>query len=132
MKKTYKTKQREILMNFFQSRPNQKWSASDVCSNVSTSGISRSAIYRNLDRLVEEGELHMCIAKDGNHAMFEYRSCGNNCDHIHMQCMKCGKTFHMEDEEEESLLKSLIYKNGLCLDEKETVLKGICHACNKQ
>ena len=53
----YKTKQREILLEYLESVPGIHITASDVCAYFKEQGasIGQSTVYRQLERLVEEG-----------------------------------------------------------------------------
>ncbi|MCR4657969.1 MAG: transcriptional repressor, partial [Lachnospiraceae bacterium] len=53
----YKTKQREILVEYLKSVAGEHITASDVCSYFKERGaaIGQSTVYRQLERLVDEG-----------------------------------------------------------------------------
>ncbi len=129
--RNYQTRQRELLKDYFEAHANTKCSASDVFLALKDEGISRSFVYRNLDRLVSEGFLEIGINEAGTHAMYEYRSCGMQCAHLHMQCVKCGKTFHLKNGRQEFLLKKIFVENGFEVDVQRSILKGYCDGCKE-
>ena len=56
---------------------------------------NRVTIYRSLDRLVEEGEIHKVIDLDGVSKYAQCDNCGESHhhrhDHIHFSCTQCGE-----------------------------------------
>ena len=59
----YKTKQREILLDYFAKVPGVHITASDVCEYFKSQGspIGQSTIYRQLESLVDEGIINKYI-----------------------------------------------------------------------
>ncbi|WP_109830314.1 Fur family transcriptional regulator [Reichenbachiella versicolor] len=57
--------------------------------------MNRTTVYRILDRLEDDGELHSFIGKNGAKWYSKYKCCSNTgCTqvHPHFQCTQCGKT----------------------------------------
>lgn len=127
--KEYKTEQRKILLQFFAGNASESYSAEQVMAQLPSQQISRSAVYRNLDKMVQEGLLRKHMDPDGHKALFQYVDCSRHCERIHLQCEKCGRIFHMENAADEAKLKSVLDKSGFRLDEQATMLPGTCRDC---
>ena len=68
----YKTKQREILMQFFAENEDKAFSAEQISKSLAGVGISQSAVYRNLSSLEKDGKVRK-IAKAGRReAYYQY------------------------------------------------------------
>jgi Fur family ferric uptake transcriptional regulator len=91
---------------------------------------NRVTIYRILDRLVEEGEIHKIINTDG---VIKYAPCNqceshpnHNHDHVHFSCVKCD-TVTCLDNVQPSYNLPPDYK----VQEVNFTLSGICPNCIK-
>lgn len=85
--------------------------------------ISLATVYRNLNRMVESGEI--LKIEINNEAHFD----GDVCDHQHAICNKCGKIFDIfETEVSEYALKSL-KSNDFTPSCVTIIYKGICNKC---
>lgn len=127
----YKTEQRKVLLSFFTKNSGEAFSADQILSGLEPEAqISRSSIYRNLDKMVQEGLLRKTLSADGRKALYSYADCRQHCDRIHLQCGKCGRVFHMENPSDEARLKSVLGKSGFRLDEHAAVLPGTCKDCD--
>ena len=129
--KEYKTEQRRLLLSFFTNNSGESFSADQILSGLAPEAqISRSSVYRNLDKMVQEGLVRKTLSADGRKALYSYADCHQHCDRIHLQCGTCGKVFHMEDPSDEASLKSVLGRSGFRLDEHAAVLPGTCRDCD--
>lgn len=127
--KEYHTKQREILMSLFQANREAKYTADEVFASLGEGAISRSAVYRNLDKMAEEGRIVREISDSGDRSVFSL-NCAAKCEgHLHLKCLKCGRTIHLGHEVSEEILDSVKTANGFSVD-GATVLYGVCDDCN--
>lgn len=127
----YKTKQREILLDFFCKNEDRSFSAEQIFENLAKTGISQSAVYRNLRALEETGKVRK-IAKTGTReAFYQYVDLDDCKGHLHISCKKCGKTTHLDDKEAKLVSKTL--KNiDFEIDNDSTVIYGTCKDCEKK
>ncbi len=130
----YKTKQREILIEYFKSVSGNHITASDVCSYFKEQGaaIGQSTVYRQLESLVDEGIINKYIIDANSPACFEYT--GHNADNdgslcFHCKCEKCGRLIHLKCEELSGIADHLYEEHFFRLDPKRTVFYGICDKC---
>ena len=129
--KEYTTKQRTLLLSVFQEHGGQPLSIDGILAQLPPgSQISRSAVYRNVDKLAQEGLLQKTLSEDGRKALYQYIRCQTHCERLHLRCEKCGKLFHLESEADEGALRSVLKKSGFRLDEQASVLAGICKDCD--
>lgn len=133
-KTKYKTKQREILLDFFRARPGQHVTAADVCMYVKESGetVAQSTVYRQLESLVDEGIINKYVIDANTPACFEYsghESHEEREDCFHCKCEKCGKLIHLHCEEMREIQEHLSNEHHFKLNTMRTVLYGLCEDC---
>ncbi len=130
----YKTKQKEILLNYLASAPGVHFTAGDVCEYMKTQGepIGQSTVYRRLESLVDEGILNKYTVDGSSPACFEYVGAeSHGKEHIcfHCKCEKCGKLIHLHCDEMEEIQKHLFKNHKFQMDPKRTVFYGLCEKC---
>lgn len=125
----YSTEQRNILLSFLSENPDKIFSVKQIESGLAGKGISKSAIYRNLAELESEEKIRRC-SKSGSREMFyQFYDCQVCRSHIHLSCSKCGRIFHMEDENAKRLILELEQTEGFEINKGESTLIGICRKC---
>lgn len=131
--KEYLTGQRKVLFAFFEKNKDGWFAIDQILSELpETISISRSAVYRNIDRMEQEGYLRKSLSDDTRKALYQYNDCSADCPHIHLRCEQCGRIFHLQNEEEEKKLKSVLQENEFQLDEQATMLIGKCKKCSQK
>lgn len=130
----YRTKQREILLGYFENIPGIHVTAADVCEHFRSQGarIGQSTIYRQLESLVDEGLINKYIIDANSPACFEYMGhnvhrSGEVC--FHCKCEVCGRLIHLHCDELEEIQAHLFKAHGFKLDPLRTVFYGLCEEC---
>lgn len=126
----YKTKQREILLDYLESVKGVHVTASDACEYFKDRGanIGQSTIYRQLESLVDEGVVNKYIIDGNTPACFEY--VGTQRDMcFHCKCEKCGKLIHLHCDEIEGMQVHLFEEHRFKMDPMRTVFYGLCEQC---
>ena len=127
----YMTKQRKLLLNYLSEHTDETLSAGQIAEALTDQRISASAIYRNLATLEQEGCLKRS-AKPGSQEIYYRYADDERCrGHLHLSCLRCGKTMHLEEAETDTLAHHLAENEGFTLDRTDTVLYGICADCQK-
>ena len=128
----YMTKQRKLLMDYLISHTDETLPTSRIVEALSDEGISPSAIYRNLSALEKKGKLFRSVAPGSQELSYRYIGAEKCKGIVHLSCLHCGKTAHMEQEDADLLARRLKRKEGFALDREDTVLYGICAECRKE
>ncbi|MBR1506617.1 MAG: transcriptional repressor [Eubacterium sp.] len=133
--KKYKTKQREELESYLKTIPEKHFTVQDICAHFREEGrnIGTTTVYRQLERLMEEGRVNKYILDESSSACFEYINTESKCHHpscYHMKCEKCGKLYHLDCHEIEDLTSHLKEHHGFTVDPFRTVFYGICAECS--
>ena len=100
-KAQYRTRQITELENYLCSMEGKHVTVSDICKYFKSQGISigTTTVYRQLDRMVEQGLVAKYVVDGTSSACFEYLGHDEHCHkHIcfHCKCEKCGKVIHLE------------------------------------
>ena len=128
----YATRQRAALVDYLQAHADEELSAGQIAQALSSEGISKSAVYRNLSALEAEGQVKR-NTRSGSKAVF-YRYLGaETCrDHLHLSCSKCGRTYHLDVSATNRLVDSVAQGSDFAVDSASTVLYGVCGSCREK
>ena len=134
---SYKTKQKENLLDYLAENEGKHITACDVCDHFKGMGIpiGQSTVYRQLERLVDEGILNKYTIDVNSPACFEYmnaKSHGEGEVCFHAKCEKCGKLIHLHCDEMIEISRHLAKEHNFTLDTKRTVLYGLCDKCRDE
>jgi Fe2+ or Zn2+ uptake regulation protein len=94
-------------------------------------GIGVATVYRNLNALVEMGEIERIPGIDGVD-----RFDGNHMPHYHMKCNDCGMLYDLEPENEaalnrmEAVIKETFLTEAVEIKLNTMLLKGVCKQCS--
>ncbi|NLL91385.1 MAG: transcriptional repressor [Ruminococcaceae bacterium] len=123
------TKQRRLLMDFFENHPDRLFSAGEIADNLTRENISISAVYRNLNALLEKGLID-CVTKDGVREKYYRFLISEECrSSIHLTCTRCNRSFHLDADKTDSIVKSALKNSGFSIDTSKSVLYGRCGKC---
>ena len=130
----YKTKQRELLLEYFESVPETHVTAGDVCKYLKShgAGIGQSTVYRQLESRVDEGIIKKYIIDGNSPACFEYVTPDSHVEGevcFHCKCEKCGKLIHLHCDELNEIQSHLMAEHSFKLDPLRTVFYGLCEQC---
>ena len=93
----------------------------------SCSTIGKGTVYRNLDILVEEGDLRKVEVPDGpNRFDLALKN------HYHVRCVNCGEISDVDMDEILGLLEKIHDTHGTDFLGYDILFKGICPKCQKK
>jgi len=124
----YFTEQRKMISDYLEGRKDECVTAQEIAEALSMS-VSKSAVYRNLAALEQEGKVvRVSLAGDRS---FGYRYAGSHAcaGKIHISCVRCGKTEHVSSAATARLERALAAEEGFSLNKSECLLYGICKEC---
>ena len=126
----YNTEQRNFLLNFLRQNPDKMFSAKQIEAALSDKRISRSAVYRNIAELENDGKIKRCTKAGCRESLYQYYDTQDCRNHIHLSCTKCGKIFHMENSVADNLINDVETTEGFEISKGETTLYGKCRDCS--
>lgn len=134
MQKTYITKSKLAILKCLQQKSDEVFTASDIYESLRDEGqeINLATVYRNLEKLTEEGRLSKFKHAESDSTFFRYIAEDSHCnEHLHMQCSVCGKIIHMECHFMDEITEHLLNEHGFSLEPVGSVLYGRCENCRK-
>ena len=130
----YKTKQREVLLEYLKKKKGSHITVNDVCGYFEKKGekIGQTTVYRQLEKMVDEGVVSKYIIDGNSPACFEYmgekkHKYGEVC--FHCKCEVCGDLIHMHCDELKSIKEHLEKHHKFYLNPMRTVFYGVCEKC---
>ena len=133
--KTYKTKQKEIILNYFKKFQNKHITVQDIYNYLKKedNSVGITTIYRHLDKLVADKVIKKYILEGEMCAYFEYiGESEKESIKFHLKCNKCNKLSHFKCSELNNLYIHFINEHHINIDLSKTIYYGICDKCNKE
>ncbi|NMD38307.1 MAG: hypothetical protein GYA87_06485 [Christensenellaceae bacterium] len=129
----YKTKGKQAIIDYIESQGNKSFTVKQLFYHLQKNSIDLniSTLYRFLNKLEEEKFLIKHINKSGKEACFQYINKNEACfDHLHIQCIKCSQTLHLDCEYMHRLYDHILNEHGFKLKYEKSILYGTCKKCS--
>ena len=130
----YATKSRKYLIEYFKLHSEKMISASQINDYLKENNkpVNLATIYRNLDKLTEDGILLKYKNANEDRTSYQYVGESEKChNHLHMQCENCGKIIHLDCDFMQNIQKHLLEEHSFSLECSNSVLRGFCKQCKK-
>jgi len=128
----YKTKQHDAILDYIISLGGAHVTASQIARHLEKEAlpIGRATIYRQLDKLTENGILRRYVTDGISGACYQYEGRKEPCDaHLHLKCESCGELLHLECEALGDLERHVLDEHAFQVNATKTVLYGKCDGC---
>ncbi|MDR2493466.1 MAG: transcriptional repressor [Coriobacteriales bacterium] len=128
---TYVTRQGEEVAAYLRSRAGEHVSAAEVAQHFAACKppVSRTTVYRQLDRLVREGAVRKYVTNAAPGSCFQYADDGCSADHGHLKCEQCGALTHMTRDALQEVAADILAQYHFSVDMNRTVFYGTCRSC---
>ena len=127
----YNTKQKERVTAVLREAGGAHMTAEEIAAALSPIGLS--TVYRQLDRLTEQGTVRRFFIGEGTSACYQYAGDAGNCrNHYHLKCSVCGTLLHVECEYLDEMASHVLEHHGFTVQAEKTVLYGVCADCRKK
>ena len=127
----YATKQRKALLDFLSAHADETLSAKDISLALSDKGISESAVYRNLISLEKDNAVQRLTVSGSKKIFYRYSMAKECMSHLHLSCVKCGKTMHVGEKLTNNFINRVIRESGFDIDVANSAIYGICRDCSR-
>lgn len=128
---SYVTLQRKALFDILEQHRDEALSVQQLTALLGES-VSRSAVYRNLSALEKQGLIKKTASNDSKKLLYRYTGSSECKDHLHLQCFKCGKTYHLKMPATNALINDVMQNANFKVDSSSTVLYGVCEKCRNE
>ena len=132
-KSQYKTRQREELLDYLRSTGSEHVTVGELCGHFQRRGrpIGTATVYRQLERMVDEGLVSKYTIDASSPACFAYIGADSHqsgsC--FHCKCESCGRLIHLHCEELQGLSEHVRAQHGFSINPMRTVFYGLCEDC---
>lgn len=130
----YNTKQKENLLTYLIENKEKHTNVQEISTYLSSKGtpVGVTTIYRQLDRLVEQGTVRKYSFDGKTCACYQYIDEEQECHgHFHLKCLNCGKLIHLNCDHLSEISGHIKEHHGFTVDSSQTVFYGICEECSK-
>ncbi|MCL2253740.1 MAG: transcriptional repressor [Lachnospiraceae bacterium] len=130
--KSYKTKQRESILNYIASLAEKHITAAEIAAHFKNADmiIGRTTIYRHLDKMTESGVLRRYTTDGVSGACYQYTPHRDECrEHLHLKCESCSELIHLDCEMLKDINRHVLYEHDFRINALKTVLYGTCTEC---
>lgn len=131
----YNTKQGESLLAFLIKNKDRHTSVQEIIGFLASEGtpMGTATIYRQLDKLVEEGLVRRYILDGKSGACYQYIGDADGChEHYHLKCVCCGKLIHIDCDRLSDINRHIFEHHDFTVDSSQTVFYGKCAQCGKE
>ncbi|HAO68774.1 MAG: Fur family transcriptional regulator [Oscillospiraceae bacterium] len=126
--RSYHTKQREMVLQFFAAHPDQCFCVKDLTAQKSIL-VGTATLYRTLSLLCREGKLKKYTESDGSGAFYQYNDSEACHCHFHLKCLRCGQLIHMDCGFMKDMQEHIETDHGFLVDSGKSILYGLCQKC---
>lgn len=127
---SYQTKQQEAVAALFCKRATECLTAEEAYEALTSQGmdVGKTTVYRAITKLCASGVLRRYAPHErATAASYQHNPCAES--HLHIRCVHCGAMEHLHCDEVEAFAAHLTDHHGFTLDEGQTILYGLCSAC---
>ncbi len=125
---SYKTRQKDLILDFLQEKNNQHVTVDMIVESLKGE-VGKTTIYRNLDKLVNQGVVLKYDMPNGMSACFQYADKTEQHTHHHFLCVQCGQIIHVNCNFIDKLSIHMEKEHGFWFDSIKTVFYGCCENC---
>lgn len=127
----YSTDKNRRLTDYLVKNTDRHLSTHDIILAVcGADGKGKSTVYRQLRRLVENGDLMRMRGADGKQTLYQYVGGATGCSrHFHLKCTVCGRVIHLDCGRIEEFCSHISAEHAFLLDPRKTVMYGKCIEC---
>lgn len=129
----YKTKQKELILDCIRLHQGSFITIKDVTEALRArhEKVGTATIYRNLDRLEEEGIITRCVIEDIDGVCYRYLQNSPENVYFFLKCEQCGDLSPIDCGELQHLYEHVIEHHHVRINPAKTVLYGLCEKCLK-
>lgn len=134
---TYHTKQKARILAYFEENPHRHITAAELIQALSQNGtpIGAATVYRQLERLEQNGLLRRYAADERGSACWQYggeeAKAGTCHSHFHLKCTECGILIHLDCTHLAELTGHVRADHGFAIAPERTTFYGICSQCSQ-
>ena len=131
---SYNTRQREKVLEYITSLAGAHVTAAQIVKHFEKDvSVSRTTIFRCLDKLTRDGVIRRYISDGATGAYYQHIDTPLVCKtHLHLICENCDELIHLECEKMNDFQAHISNEHSFKVNSMKTVLYGKCENCQKK
>ena len=125
---TYNTETHKKILEFLKENREKSFSAEEILSNLSDSGVSKSTVFRQLAKLSHNMEIKRIASTSDRSVRYQFVDRAHCGAHLHLKCTSCGRLLHLGNEITEFFEKSIKSAKKFSID-TSAFIPGTCNKC---
>ncbi len=128
----YNTRQKAMIAACLKAHAGEHMTADQIHASLLQNGthIGLTTIYRELDRLVNDGSAIKYTGLNTNATSYQYiGDAKEHGNHYHLICLDCGQLTHLSCSIIESFTRHIEEEHSFLLNSQKTVFYGHCASC---
>jgi len=127
MSVVYMTRQQRAVLDCIARFPGGNCTATELTEQLHARGeaVGLTTVYRQLDRLVQQGQVHKIVTDEGAH----YQYCSAHGDCFLLKCERCGMIVHMDCSHLGELYQHIFEEHHFTINPRRTLFYGLCEKC---
>lgn len=128
----YNTKQKGKILDFLIANKDNHMNVQKISAFLTAEGtpVGVATIYRQLDKLVENGVVRKYTIDGKTGACYQYIDENQDChQHFHLKCVKCDRLIHIDCSHLKGIEQHIFEHHGFLVDSSKTVFYGVCSDC---
>lgn len=129
--KQYKTKQKELILDCIRTHQGPFITIKDITAELAArhEKVGTATIYRQLDRLEEEGIISRSTIDGIDGVCYRYLPDAPDNVYFFLKCEQCGDLSPIDCSELQHLYEHVIEHHHVRINPSKTVLYGLCEKC---
>ena len=131
---SYSTKQGDAVLSYLASMKNTFVTAAQIVNYLNNAHIpiSRPTVYRQLEKLVNDGMIRKYLFGGSSVSSYQYVD-PDGClqDSYHLKCEVCDGIFDLKCEEVDHVSQHIFESHAFQVNDSKTVFYGKCKKCRQ-
>ena len=127
----YKTRQKELILECIRTHQGSFITIKDIASTLAMQNakVGTATIYRNLERLEEEGIIARSSIEGIDGVCYRYLPDEPEGVYFFLKCESCGNLSPIDCDELQKLYEHVVQSHHVRINPVKTVLYGLCEDC---
>ncbi len=125
----YSTPSQRKVIALFRENSSSSFSISDIISALPS--VPVSSLYRIVDSLEKDGVIRKTEVSEKRCTLYQLAEKLTCPEHMHIICMECGKTIHVDENTSVEIERMIEKKYGFS-DTLGTLFRGRCAECRRK
>ena len=127
---SYKTRQKQYILEFFRRHPDGSFSARDLIESEEIP-VGQATVYRTLIKLYEQGVIEKTLHAGSKGAYYQYVENGDDSVLCRIKCVDCGRIIGLHCHCLDSIKSHFEEVHGFSLLDEQPIFQGRCKDCRQ-